>query len=251
MKIICVIPARYQSSRFPGKPLADICGKPMIWWAYNTVSRMPEISEAYVATDDKRVSDVVQSFGGKAIMTGECACGTDRVAEACKGLSFDVVLNIQGDEPMVHCEQVKRLISAFDDPSVYMATLRKKFDNEKEIKDPNIVKLVVNNSGNAIYFSRSVIPYIRDHQNSNQYAFYRHIGMYGYTRDFLYDFVSLPQGVLEKAESLEQLRAIENGYNITTVETTFQSIGVDLPEHISIVEKEIQKSNRGSDFYEV
>ncbi|MCL2080067.1 MAG: 3-deoxy-manno-octulosonate cytidylyltransferase [Oscillospiraceae bacterium] len=237
MKTIGIIPARYGSSRFPGKPLANICGKPMIWWVYNTLSQMREISETRVATDDERIFRCVSEFGGKAIMTGECASGTDRVAEACRDLDFDIVLNIQGDEPMVRPELIRKLLSAFDDEYVKMATLRRKIDNEMELRDPNIAKLIINNKEDAIYFSRSEIPYNRENADI---IYYKHIGIYGYTRNFLFEFVSWPQSSLEKAECLEQLRVIENGYAIRTVETQFQSIGVDLPEHIKAVEKEME-----------
>ena len=243
MKVISVIPARYASTRFPGKPLASICGKPMIWWVYNAISQMPEISKTYVATDDLRIYDAVKSFNGNAVVTCECNCGTDRVAEVCRDMSFDIVLNIQGDEPMVRTEHIKALINAFNDTTVQMATLRKKIEEEKEINDPNIAKVIVNSSEDAIYFSRNAIPCNRD---NIEVVYYKHIGLYAFKRDFLYKFVSLPQSNLEKAESLEQLRAIENGYNIRTVETAFQSIGVDLPEHINAVEKEIMNIRRNN-----
>ena len=234
MKTIAVIPARYASSRFPGKPLALIHGKPMIGWVYNALTKIPCLSEIYVATDDSRIFQMVQDFGGQAIMTGDCASGTDRVAEACKNLDFDVVLNIQGDEPMVRTELVRDLITAFDDKTVNIATLYKKITDAHEVNDPNIAKVIVNNNHDAIYFSRSTIPYNRDNGNV---LYYKHIGMYGYTREFLCKFTSLPQSYLEKAECLEQLRVIENGYTLRMIETSYQSIGVDLPEHIPLVER--------------
>jgi len=239
MKVIAVIPARYNSSRFPGKPLASILGKSMIYWVYKSVSEILEISETYVATDDERIFNEVEQFGGRAVMTGECACGTDRIYEACKDLDFDIVLNIQGDEPMIRRELVLALLSAFTDENVCMSTLKKKIDAEHEINDPNIAKLITDQSGNAIYFSRSTIPYNRDKNPCVDY--YKHIGMYGYRKDFLKQFVQLPRTPLEIAEELEQLRAIENGYPIRVVETKFQSIGVDLPEHIPLVEAHLKK----------
>lgn len=239
MKIVGIIPARYQSSRFPGKPLAMILGKPMIQWVYEKVKLVEEISDVYVATDDQRIFDTVASFGGKAVMTGQCACGTDRVYQACKDIDCDVVLNIQGDEPMIKTEMIRDLISAFNDPSVYMATLKKEITEQKDIDNPNIAKLITNVNNNAIYFSRSTIPYNRDGIKDVKY--YKHIGVYGYTKDFLEKFVSLPQSSFEKAEQLEQLRAIENGYSIRVIETQHQSIGVDLPEHIGVIEEELQK----------
>lgn len=238
MKIIAVIPARYQSSRFPGKPLADICGKPMIQYVYETVSNIEAISDAYVATDDERIYNVVSDFGGKAVMTGKCACGSERVAQACSDIECDVVLNIQGDEPMIRPEMIRDLISAFDDSSVNMATLKKRITSREDIENPNVAKLITDINNNAIYFSRSTIPYNRDNLETVKY--YKHIGVYGYKKDFLMKFAQLPRSPLECAEELEQLRALENGYSIRVVETKYQSIGVDLPEHIALVEREMK-----------
>ena len=240
MNIICVIPARYKSSRFIGKPLALILDKPMIYWVYNAISEITEISQVYVATDDERIYQEVEKFGGNAVMTGECSCGTERVYEACKDLDFDIVLNIQGDEPMISKELVLDLMSAFQDPEVYMATLKKKIDSDKEINDPNIAKVITDHKQNALYFSRSTIPYNREQRKDITY--YKHIGVYAYTKDFIGKYVQLPGTPLETAEELEQLRAIEHGYNIRVIETQHQSIGVDLPEHIPIVEQYLKKS---------
>lgn len=239
MKIISIIPSRYQSSRFPGKPLALIYGKPMIQWVYEKVNSVESIAETYVATDDERIYSAVCAFGGKAIMTGECNCGTDRVYQACKDIDADIVLNIQGDEPMIKQEMILQLISAFDDDSVNMATLKKQIFTEADINNPNIAKILTDENNNAIYFSRSTIPYNRD---GAEVKYYKHVGVYGYKKDFLKTFVSLPQASLEKAEQLEQLRAIQNGYKIRVVETQYESIGVDLPEHIARVEEEMKKS---------
>lgn len=240
MKIICVIPARFQSSRFPGKPLALILGKPMIQWVYEAVAGIPEIAAVYVATDDERIAKAVKSFGGNAVMTGECACGTERVAQVCKGLDFDVVLNIQGDEPMMKAEMVRDLIRAFEDESVRMATLKKEIFTPEEISNPNIAKVVTDKNGDAVYFSRSTIPFNRD---GTAVRYFKHIGVYGYRREFLYKFAGLPRTPLERAEELEQLRALENGYKIRVAETLHQSIGVDLPEHIAFVERELSHGN--------
>lgn len=238
-KIITVIPARYQSSRFPGKPLALILGKPMIQWVYEKVKMVPEISEVYVATDDQRIYDAVKKFGGNVIMTGECACGSERVYQACEEIEADIVLNIQGDEPMIKIEMIHDLISAFNDSDVQMATLKKEITVKEEIENPNIAKIITDSENNAIYFSRSTIPFNRDRAEDVKY--YKHIGVYGYTKEFLKKFVSLPQSSLEIAEQLEQLRAIQNGYKIHVVETQYQSIGVDLLEHISIVENAMKQ----------
>lgn len=240
-KILAIIPSRFQSSRFPGKPLALINNKPMVQWVYERVSSIKEIADVYVATDDKRIFDAVTSFKGKAIMTGECSCGTDRVYQACQMIDADIVLNIQGDEPMIKTEMIRDLISAFNDPTVNMATLKKEITAKEDILNPNIAKIITDANNDAIYFSRCSIPYNRDNRDDVKY--YKHIGVYGYTKEFLKKFVTLPPSNLEKAEQLEQLRAIENGYKIRVVETQFQSIGVDIPEHIFIVEKEMSKEN--------
>ena len=235
MKIICVIPARYNSSRFIGKPLTPILGKPMITWVCDAIAQIPEISQTYVATDDERIFKVVEEHGVKAVMTGDCSCGTERVYEACKDMDFDIVLNIQGDEPLIQREIVLDLISAFKDKDVYMATLKKRIESDKEINDKNIAKVVTDCHNNAIYFSRSPIPCNRDQREG--VLFFKHIGVYGYTKDFLGQYVKLPGTPLETAEALEQLRVIECGYKIRVVETNHQSIGVDIPEHVPVVEK--------------
>ncbi|MCU6760819.1 3-deoxy-manno-octulosonate cytidylyltransferase [uncultured Roseburia sp.] len=238
-KIISVIPARYQSSRFPGKPLAKICGKPMIQWVYEQVKSVREISDVYVATDDQRIYDTVLGFGGKVIMTGDCTCGSERVYQACQYLEADIVLNIQGDEPLIKKEMILDLISAFNDPDVYMATLKKRIVQLNDINNSNIVKVITNSSDNAIYFSRSIVPYNRD--QLDEISYYKHVGVYGYKKEFLAKFVKLPKTKLEICENLEQLRAIENDYKIRVIETEHDSIGVDLPEHINIVENVIEK----------
>ena len=242
-KIVAVIPARYQSSRFPGKPLAYICGKPMIQRVYERVCSVDEIKDVYVATDDERIFKTVQNFGGKAIMTGECTCGTERVYAAVQNVDCDIVLNIQGDEPLVQAAMIRELISAFEDPSVLMATLKKQIYDEKSINDTNIVKMVTNEQEDAIYFSRSKIPFNRESNHAVKY--FKHIGIYGYIKKFLAQFVSMPQTQLEVAEQLEQLRVIEHGYRIRVVETKFDSIGVDLPEHIALIEKKLSNEEGG------
>lgn len=238
-KIIAVIPARYQSSRFPGKPLASICNKPMIQWVYEKVISINEIAEVYVATDDQRIYDTVVGFGGEAIMTGEYSCGSERVYAACQDIDCDIILNIQGDEPLIRTEMIRDLIRAFNDSTVYMATLKKEITSENDINNPNIAKLITDINNDALYFSRSTIPFNRDHIPGVKY--YKHIGVYGYTKNFLKKFVELPHGAFEDAENLEQLRVIENGYKIRVIETMYDSIGVDLPEHIVQVEAEMKK----------
>lgn len=238
MKKIVIIPSRYGSSRFPGKPLALICGKPMIQWVCENVGKVKCVDGVYVATDDQRIYDAVVGFGGKALMTSsEHTCGTDRLAE-CVGIlnlaDDDIVLNIQGDEPLIKPEMVMDLISTFDDESVYMATLKKKIEEENEISNPNVVKVITNIHDDAIYFSRYTIPYERD---GVRRVHYKHVGTYGYKVWFLKDYSNMPKTELELSESLEQLRVVENGLKIRVKETQWQTIGVDTPEQIQLVEK--------------
>lgn len=240
MNFIGIIPARYASSRFPGKPLADINGKSMIQRVYEQVKLM--INDVYVATDDNRIANEVKQFGGKFIMTSEDhQSGTDRIAEAInliqKNLNrnFDVVINIQGDEPFIQPKQIKEIISCFDDKKTEIATLVKKIDKQEDIFDINKPKVIFDTEMNAIYFSRSPIPFIRNTEKSDwmkKHNFFRHIGMYAYKTGTLVNLTKLSQSSLEIAESLEQLRWIENGYNIRVAETNFDSIGIDTPEDL-------------------
>lgn len=240
-KVIAIIPARYSSSRFPGKPLAKIKGRPMIQWVYETVSKIEKIDEIYVATDDIRIAECIEAFNGKYIITSDKHnSGSDRIAECAVKLGIhddDIILNIQGDEPMIKEEMIKELISAFDDEEVYMATLKKETSDENEVNDPNVVKVITDINNNAIYFSRSTIPNNRENIDSIKY--FKHIGVYGYKKSFLIKFTELKESNLELIEKLEQLRAIENGFKIRVLETKYQTIGVDLPEHIELVEKEL------------
>lgn len=237
MKFIAIIPARYASTRFPGKPLADMAGKPMIQRVYEQVAKA--VNEVWIATDDKRIFDCVVSFGGKAIMTSEAhRSGTDRICEAYKniGQHFDVVINVQGDEPFIQPEQIESLKQCFDTEEVQLATLVKPFKKENGFDvlfNPNSPKVVINNANEAIYFSRSIVPYIRDAHYSewlDKHTFYKHIGMYAYRVDVLEQITKLEPSSLEKAESLEQLRWIENGYRIKVGYTDIETIGIDTPE---------------------
>ena len=242
MKVIAIIPARYGSTRFPGKPLVHIMGIPMIQWVYENVKKVETISAVYVATDNQQIYDTVQGFGGKALMTSsEHTCGSDRIAECLRRLNIadeTVVLNIQGDEPLIRKEMIGDLIACFDDPGVYMGTLKKLITSEDEFVNPNVVKVITDRNGDAIYFSRYAIPYEREGKKSNHY---KHIGAYGYTAKFLLQYCKLPKSDLEIAESLEQLRVIENGYKIRVKETQYQTIGVDTPEQIKQVEQMLLK----------
>lgn len=241
MKKIVIIPSRYGSSRFPGKPLAMISGKPMIQWVYENVSKVDGLDGVYVATDDTRIFDAVESFGGKALMTAPThTCGTDRLAECTEILSLeseDIVLNIQGDEPLIRPEMVNDLISTFDDDKVYMGTLKKRIEVEEELDNPNVVKVIDDVNGDAIYFSRYTIPYERDGVRRTHY---KHVGTYGYKVWFLKKYSAMPKTELEQSESLEQLRVIENGLKIRVKETKWQTVGVDMPEQIALVEEQLK-----------
>jgi len=232
-----IIPARYASTRFPGKPLAMINGKPMIRRVYEQAQK--SIETIFVATDDQRIFDVVAGFGGNAVMTSaDHQSGTDRCAEAAEiitlriGTPIDVVVNIQGDEPFIRPEQIELLKSCFDDETVEIATLVRKTGKGEDIFNPNQPKVVLDKSGNAIYFSRAAIPFIRNLGESlwsENHSFYKHLGLYAYTLTALKKITKLPAGTLEKAESLEQLRWLENGFRIRTATTEYESIGIDTP----------------------
>ncbi|MBR4520639.1 MAG: 3-deoxy-manno-octulosonate cytidylyltransferase [Paludibacteraceae bacterium] len=235
MKIIGVIPARYQSSRFPGKPLANILGHPMIWWVYQQCIKVQELDEVYVATDDQRIFDTCRQLGLRVIMTSDqCHTGTDRVGEVAAKIDGDLFVNIQGDEPLIEPQMIRDIIGIFRDESVYFGSLRKQITDEAEILAPSTVKVVVDKNEDALYFSRSVIP--SNVKDGKLARVYRHVGIYAYKRDFLQTFIQLPPTELEAGEGLEQLRALENGYNLRVHETQFDTIGVDLPEHIAMVE---------------
>lgn len=239
MEVAAIIPARYASSRFPGKPLADMDGKPMIRRVYEQVQKV--LPELYVATDDKRIFDTVRHFQGNVVMTStNHRSGTDRCREAISKIdkSYDVILNIQGDEPFILPSQIKAIINCFSDPDVEIATLVKPFsadDSFEQLFNPLSPKVVLNKNNEAIYFSRSIIPYIRDVQHDKwlrKYKFFKHIGIYGYRTDILKQITKLPPSELEKAESLEQLRWIENGFRIKVAETNQETIAIDTPEDL-------------------
>jgi len=243
VKIITVIPARYQSQRFNGKPLAMIAGKPMIQHVFQKAKACPEVDEIYVATDDKRIYECVHGFGGTAIMTNENhQSGTDRIAEAIESINLadqDIVVNIQGDQPIFQPSMLSDLIQALiKNPTIPMSTLMYKIRDDKELHDTNKVKVVVDINGCALYFSRSPIPFYRD-EKSNKTFHYKHLGMYAYRKEFLLAFTKLSYGLLEHAEKLEQLRVLEHGFKIKVVETIFNSIEVDTPEDIKRVEQNL------------
>jgi 3-deoxy-manno-octulosonate cytidylyltransferase (CMP-KDO synthetase) len=238
MKVICIIPARYASSRFPGKAIADLLGKPMIQHVYERVLKARTISFAAVATDDERIVAAVEGFGGLAIMTAAThRSGTDRIAEAVSRLDIeysDIVVNVQGDQPLFEPSQIDEVAKPLlDDPAIPMSTLIYKIVREEEVRHPNAVKVVFDRDHFAIYFSRATIPYVRDKGHEGNY--YKHHGIYAYRREFLKKFTELPEGNLEKLEALEQLRALEHGYRIKVVETPYDSVEVDTPQELERV----------------
>lgn len=230
-----IIPARYASSRFPGKPLALIHGKPMVQWVYERV-QSSEVRDLVVATDDERIAQCVRDFGGRVVMTSpDHASGTDRCGEAALSLEpddNDVVINIQGDEPLISPKEIHLLASAFEDRSVQIATLVNPFTDAAVLQNPNVVKVVMAKNGNVLYFSRLPIPYLRE-GGTPPTQYYRHIGIYAYRYSVLKQIVQLPTSGLENSEKLEQLRWLENGYTIRALACDYQGIGVDTPEDLA------------------
>jgi 3-deoxy-manno-octulosonate cytidylyltransferase (CMP-KDO synthetase) len=230
MKRVVVIPARYGSMRLPGKPLAEIAGKPLIQWVYERAGTSTLKDEVLIATDDVRVRDAASSFGAPVVMTSpDCASGTDRIYEATKGRDADIIVNLQGDEPMIRGDMIDRLFSALEGESLDMATLCSPLSDKIELTSPHTVKAVLDRQGFALYFSRAPIPYF---QKSSGVPVYKHIGIYAFSRAFLETFVSLPRGRLEETESLEQLRALEAGHKIKVLVVDYDGISVDTPEDL-------------------
>ena len=240
MKFIAIIPARYASTRFPGKPLAVLGGKTVIQRVYEQVSKV--LDEAYVATDDEHIFAAVEAFGGKAVMTrADHKSGTDRIQEAVEkiGSDADVIINVQGDEPFIQPSQIETLMHLFDNPETQIGTLGKPFDSMEGVENPNSPKIITDNRGFALYFSRSIIPYIRGKERNewfNEYPFLKHLGIYAYRREVLAEVTKLPQSSLEKAESLEQLRWLQNGYRIRVGLTDVETVGIDTPEDLQRAE---------------
>jgi len=239
-KILGVIPARFASTRFPGKVLALLSSKTVLQHVYERACQPRYLSSVIVATDDKRVYEAAKSFGARVRMTrADHASGTDRVAEVASTGQADVVVNIQGDEPLIDPAAIDAaILPVVHDRQVVMATLKKKIEDPREIADPNVVKVVSNHAGDAIYFSRCAIPYARERSG----AWFKHIGLYAYRRDFLLGYSRLPVGPLERSERLEQLRALENGFPIRVIETDYESLSVDTPEDLERVSRLFEAS---------
>ena len=241
MNFTAIIPARYASTRFPGKPLALLGNKPVIQHVYEQTSSV--LSEVWVATDDDRIREAVKKFGGRVVMTrADHKSGTDRIEEAAEktGTQADVIINIQGDEPFVQPSQIKTLMQLFDNADTQIGTLGKHFENIEAVNNPNSPKIVTDKQGFALYFSRSVIPYIRGAQDNewlSHFPFLKHLGLYAYRREVLHEITQLPQSSLEIAESLEQLRWLENGYRIRVGLTDVETVGIDPPEDLQRAEE--------------
>lgn len=237
MKVLCIIPARYASTRLPGKPLRDIAGKPMIVRVYERAVQAKRVQDVVVATDDERIRTAVEEHGGRAVMTRtDHATGTDRLAEVAEKMTdYDLIINVQGDEPLIDPTVIDALVEPFlADARLSMATAKTLLTDEEEIANPNNVKVITDLAGNALYFSRARIPYARN-EGANVY---KHIGIYAYRRDFLLSYARMAQTPLERSESLEQLRALENGHRIHVIETDAVFIGVDTEEDLTAVNEE-------------
>ncbi|HXB69804.1 MAG TPA: 3-deoxy-manno-octulosonate cytidylyltransferase [Candidatus Acidoferrales bacterium] len=254
-KILGVIPARFASSRFPGKVLAKIAAKTMLQHVYERANMATYLTSTIIATDDQRVYDAARSFGARVTMTrSDHLSGTDRVAEAASADNAEIIVNIQGDEPLIDPAAIDAsILPMVHEPGVVMSTLKKRIEDVREIGDPNVVKVVTNREGEAIYFSRCPIPYEREPERAGAETqartpvllgtpHFKHIGLYVYQRDFLLSYSALPVGPLERAERLEQLRALENGFRIRVVETEYESLGVDTPEDLERVSRLFEAS---------
>lgn len=248
MKFIAIIPARYASTRFPGKPLAVLAGKPVIERVCEQVTQV--LPEAWVATDDERISQAVTAFGGRVVMTrADHKSGTDRIEEAAEkiGTDADVIVNIQGDEPFIQPSQIKTVCQQFDDADTQIATIGKPFTTMDAVDNPNSPKIVTDNRGFALYFSRSVIPFVRGKAHEewlSHYPFLKHLGIYAYRREVLRAITQLPQSSLELAESLEQLRWLQNGYRIRVGITDVETVGIDTPADLERAEQFMRSASR-------
>jgi len=241
MNAIGVIPARFFSTRFEGKVLANISGKPMIQHVWENAKKATSLDRLVIACDDERIEKRAREFGADVIITSkDHSSGTDRLTEIVQPLDVKVVVNIQADEPLLHFSMIDDMVRLLlDDSSIAMATIIKRTEDRQEMQDSNIVKVAIDRNGFALYFSRSPIPYLN--ADCNEPVCYKHIGLYAYTKDFLFTFRNLPESDLEKMERLEQLRVLEAGFKIKTVQTKFETIGVDTPQDLQRVEEKIRR----------
>lgn len=247
MNVIGVIPARYQSTRFEGKVLADILGKPMIQHVWERGKESLLLDDLIIACDDERVAAVAKEFGAKVVLTAKAhASGTDRIIEVVNPLDVKIVINIQGDEPLIHPTMIDTVAQALlDENTVSMATIMKKIEDPNEINDPHVVKVVVDKNNFALYFSRAAIPHHAQNSEAKAVVYYKHIGLYGYTKDFLFTYKNLPVSDLERIECLEQLRVLGEGFRIKVIETKYDTVGVDTPEDLEKVKLCLRKSALG------
>ena len=242
----CIIPARYASRRLPGKPLALIADKPMIQWVYQQALKAQLVRNVIVATDNDQIKDAVLAFGGAVVMTDpDLPSGTDRVAKVAENSDAELIINVQGDEPFIPPVILDELIRSFDNPNVSLATPICKIKSKEELENPNVVKVCRNKEHFALYFSRAIIPYVRDEEIKllNKNTFYKHIGIYAYRKEILQAVTKLPESALERAERLEQLRILENGYSIFTIETSYDSISIDTEEDLINANQIINQKN--------
>lgn len=241
MKVVGIIPARYGSTRLKGKVLREILGKPMIQYVWSQACKATELTDVYVACDHEEIKKCVEGFGGKALMTSpEHPNGTSRIGEVSNMVDAEILINIQGDEPLIHPQNIDQLAKCLlENEDCSIATLAVRKTNAEEFLNSNVVKIVCDQESNALYFSRSPIPFNRDH--SEDFSFLKHLGIYGYRKEFLRKFLNLKTGELETIEKLEQLRVLENGYKLKVVETPYDSLGVDTEEDIQLVEKILSK----------
>lgn len=249
MNVVAVIPARYGSTRFPGKALAPIAGKPMVQHVFERTRAASRVSRAIIATDDERILQAVAAFGGDAMMTRiEHKSGTERMAEVATHVEADIYVNVQGDEPLMDPAAIDAVIAAMaEDESVKVATICAPITDPSEIMDPNVVKVVVDFQGDALYFTRAPAPWVRDEKEAVGQHHRKHIGLYAFRREALLEFPTLPPGELEKLEQLEQLRLLENGYKIRVVEGEFMSVGVDVPADVARVEAVLGDTEKSKD----
>ena len=241
MKFLGIIPARYKSTRLEGKPLKDIGGYPMIRWVYER-AKLSDLDEVVVATDNEEIKNAIETFGGKVVLTREeHPNGTSRIAEVCENFeNYDIIINIQGDEPLIEPEMINQLIDTFKkDSDLVMSTLKEKIEDIETIENPNVVKVITDKNQMALYFSRSPIPYPREMCEEN---YFKHVGIYGYKREFVIKYAKMDSTPLEQSESLEQLRVLENGYKIKVVETSYKVIGVDTPEDLEKVRNFVKEN---------
>jgi len=243
MDAIGVIPARYSSTRFSGKILADICGKPMIQHVWERAKKALLLDEVIIACDEERVFEIARDFGANCVMTAKGhLSGSDRITEVVQPIDVKIVVNIQADEPLIEHIMIDSLVDALlRDDSIYMATFVKKIQNSKEINNPNIVKVVMDKNNFVLYFSRAPIPYQAENVDI-QPVYYKHIGLYAYTKDFLFTYKNIPSSSLEDAERLEQLRVLEEGFRIKVIETETDTIGVDTPQDLERVRERLEKT---------